>query len=28
MEDQSAIIKQVCGKDPCPLPEEASDSRR
>jgi len=28
MENQSAIIKQVCGKDPCPLPSEQSDSRR
>ncbi|MFA6226408.1 MAG: DUF2111 domain-containing protein [Methanoregula sp.] len=28
MENQSAIIKQVCGKDLCPLPEEQSDSRR
>lgn len=28
MEHQSAIMKQVCGKDPCPLPEEASGSKR
>ena len=28
MENQSAIIKQVCGKDPCPLPSEQSDSKR
>jgi len=28
MENQSAIIKQVCGKDPCPLPSEQSGSRR
>ncbi|MDP2797660.1 MAG: DUF2111 domain-containing protein [Methanoregula sp.] len=28
MENQSAIIKQVCGKDPCPLPSEQSNSRR
>lgn len=28
MEHQSAIIKQVCGKDPCPLPSEQIDSRR
>ena len=28
MEHQSAIIKQVCGKDPCPLPEESSNSKR
>jgi len=28
MENQSAIIKQVCGKDPCPLPSEQSNSKR
>jgi hypothetical protein len=28
MENQSAIIKQVCGKDPCPLPEEQINSKR
>jgi hypothetical protein len=28
MENQSAIIRQVCGKDPCPLPGEQIDSRR
>jgi hypothetical protein len=28
MEHQSAILKQVCGKDPCPLPEEAINSKR
>jgi hypothetical protein len=28
MEHQSAILKQVCGKDPCPLPGEQSASRR
>ena len=28
MEHQSAILKQVCGKDPCPLPEESSNSKR
>ena len=28
MEHQTAIIKQVCGKDPCPLPEEQIDSKR
>lgn len=28
MEHQSAIIKQVCGKDPCPLPSEQIDSKR
>ena len=28
MENQSAIIKQVCGKDPCPLPSEQSGSKR
>ena len=27
MEHQSAIIKQVCGKDPCPLPEETISSK-
>ena len=28
MEHQSAILKQVCGKDPCPLPSEQSGSRK
>jgi hypothetical protein len=28
MEHQSAILKQVCGKDPCPLPSEQIDSKR
>ena len=28
MEHQSAILKQVCGKDPCPLPSERIDSKR
>ncbi|MEI7857968.1 MAG: DUF2111 domain-containing protein [Methanomicrobiales archaeon] len=28
MENQSAIIKEVCGKDPCPLPSEQSDAKR
>lgn len=28
MEHQSAILKQVCGKDPCPLPGERIDSKR
>ncbi|MBN2734778.1 MAG: DUF2111 domain-containing protein [Methanomicrobiaceae archaeon] len=28
MEHQSVIIKQVCGKDPCPLPSEQSGSKR
>jgi hypothetical protein len=28
MEHQSAILKQVCGKDPCPLPSEQITSRR
>ncbi|MDD1694959.1 MAG: DUF2111 domain-containing protein [Methanoregula sp.] len=28
MENQSAIIKQVCGKDPCPLDSEKISSRR
>lgn len=28
MENQSAIIKQVCGKNPCPLPSEQSGSKR
>lgn len=28
MENQSAIIKQVCGKDPCPLPGEQSSAKR
>lgn len=28
MEHQSAILKQVCGKDPCPLPGERVDSKR
>jgi hypothetical protein len=28
MEHQSAILKQVCGKDPCPLPSERTDAKR
>jgi hypothetical protein len=28
MEHQSAILKQVCGKDPCPLPGEAVGAKR
>jgi hypothetical protein len=28
MEHQSAILKQVCGKDPCPLPSEKIASKR
>jgi hypothetical protein len=28
MEHQTDIIKQVCGKDPCPLPSEQIDSKR
>jgi hypothetical protein len=28
MEHQSAILKQVCGKDPCPLPSEQIGSKR
>ena len=28
MEHQSAILKQVCGKDPCPLPTEQIGSKR
>lgn len=28
MEHQSAILKQVCGKDPCPLPGEMVDAKR
>ena len=28
MEHQSAILKQVCGKDPCPLDAEKISSRR
>jgi hypothetical protein len=28
MEHQSAIVRQVCGKDPCPIPGEQSQSRR
>ncbi|MCX6688563.1 MAG: DUF2111 domain-containing protein [Methanoregula sp.] len=28
MENQSAILKQVCGKDPCPLPSEQTNSKR
>jgi hypothetical protein len=28
MEHQSAILKQVCGKDPCPLPAEQIPARR
>jgi hypothetical protein len=28
MEHQTAILKPVCGKDPCPLPSEQSGSKR
>jgi hypothetical protein len=28
MEHQTAILKQVCGKDPCPLPDEQIDAKR
>ncbi len=28
MDHQAAIVKQVCGKDPCPLPEEQIGARR
>ena len=28
MEHQSAILKQVCGKDPCPLPAEQAGAKR
>ncbi len=28
MEHQSAILKQVCGKDPCPLPSEQISAKR
>ena len=28
MEHQSAILKQVCVKDPCPLPSEQIDAKR
>ena len=28
MEHQSAILQQVCGKDPCPLPGEQAGSKR
>ncbi len=28
MEHQSAILKQVCGKDPCPLPGEQIGAKR
>lgn len=28
MEHQTAILKQVCGKDPCPLPSEQINSKR
>jgi hypothetical protein len=28
MEHQSAILRQVCGTDPCPLPEEAISAKR
>ena len=28
MEHQSAILKQVCGKDPCPLPSEQVGAKR
>ena len=28
MEHQSAIMKQICGKDPCPLPSEQVGAKR
>ncbi|WP_165394835.1 DUF2111 domain-containing protein [Methanofollis fontis] len=28
MEHQSAILQQVCGKDPCPLPTESISAKR
>ena len=28
MEHQSTILKQVCGKDPCPLPTERVEAKR
>lgn len=28
MEHQSAILKQVCGKDPCPLPTESVAAKK
>jgi len=28
MEHQSAILQQVCGKDPCPLPTEQIEAKR
>ena len=28
MEHQTAIVRQVCGRDPCPLPGERTDSKR
>ena len=28
MEHQSAIMKQICGKDPCPLPTEQVGAKR
>ncbi len=28
MEHQAAIVKQICGTDPCPLPQEQTGSRR
>ncbi|MDD1673310.1 MAG: DUF2111 domain-containing protein [Methanomicrobiales archaeon] len=28
MEHQSLILKQVCGKDPCPLPQELISGKR
>jgi hypothetical protein len=28
MEHHSAILQQVCGKDPCPLPSESVSARR
>jgi hypothetical protein len=28
MQHQTAIVRQVCGKDPCPLPGERIDSKR
>jgi hypothetical protein len=28
MEHQSAILRQICGKDPCPLPSEQVQAKR
>jgi len=28
MEHQSAILRQICGKDPCPLPSEQIQAKR